>query len=188
MTITRKEFFIKSAAACTTALCCCMGRAQEPAVQQTACDPEELKQVKGRTDAARDRFSALIEKLESSLPEAQRKQLLHELGSHCADTYRSTLLDRYRGNIHGFLEEGRRQWMAEASYDETNGVIDVVDKGPGCSCPMVKEGVTPASFCDCTLGWQEAAYSTILGRPVRAELKESILRGDKRCAYRITVL
>jgi hypothetical protein len=53
---------------------------------------------------------------------------------------------------------------------------------------MVKEGVTPPSFCDCTLGWQEAAYSTILGRPVRAELEESILRGGKKCIYRIRVI
>jgi hypothetical protein len=48
-------------------------------------------------------------------------------------------------------------------------------------------GMTPGSFCDCTLGWQEEAYSEILGRPVKAELEESILRGGKRCVYRMTI-
>ena len=66
-------------------------------------------------------------------------------------------------------------WLSHVLQEQ--GTIRIVDKGPGCSRPMVKEGVTPPSFCDCTLGWQEAAYSTILGRPVRAELEESILRG-----------
>jgi hypothetical protein len=47
--------------------------------------------------------------------------------------------------------------------------------------------MTPGSFCDCTLGWQEEAYSEILGRPVKAELEESILRGGKRCVYRMTI-
>ena len=164
-----------------------MGRAEEPP-SQSSCDPEEMKRVKVRADAARDRFAGLITQIESSLPEPQRKQLLHGLGTWCANTYRASLLDRYKGNIHGFLEEGLRSWMAEAHYDEASGVIRVVDKSPTCSCPMVKDRSTPASFCDCTLGWQETAYSSILGRPVKAELKESILRGDKRCVYEIRVI
>lgn len=185
--ITRKEFLSKCAAASTTGLFCCMGRAEEPP-SQSSCDPEEMKRVKVRADAARDRFAGLITQIESSLPESQRKQLLHGLGTWCANTYRASLLDRYKGNIHGFLEEGLRSWMAEAHYDEASGVIRVVDKSPTCSCPMVKDRSTPASFCDCTLGWQETAYSSILGRPVKAELKESILRGDKRCVYEIRVI
>jgi hypothetical protein len=32
------------------------------------------------------------------------------------------------------------------------------------------------------------AYSTILGRPVTAELEESVLRGGKKCIYRIKVI
>ena len=82
----------------------------------------------------------------------------------------------------------RRLLLHEAVYDEAKGTIRIVDKGPGCSCPMVKEGVTPPSFCDCTLGWQVEAYSTILGRPVTAELEESVLRGGKKCIYRIKVV
>ena len=103
--------------------------------------------------------------------------------------YLSTaLIDRYKGDIEGFLEEGRRNWMAEATYNRTKGTIRIVDKGAACSCPMVKAASTPPSFCDCTLGWQEQTYAEILGRPVKAELEESILRGGKRCVYQITVI
>ena len=38
------------------------------------------------------------------------------------------------------------------------------------------------------MGWREAAYSTILGRPVGAKLEESILRGEKKCIYLIKVI
>ena len=98
------------------------------------------------------------------------------------------MIDRYKGNIKGFLEEDRRNWMVEADYDEAKDTIRIVDKGPSCSCPMVKVEVTPPSFCDCTLGWQVEAYTEILGRPVTAELEESILRGGKKCIYRIKVI
>jgi hypothetical protein len=187
----RKEFLRDCAAAACAAGLCCAGRAPEVKALETeshGCDPKELDDIRNRADAAHLRFSKLIEILDERLPEGERKQILHTLGGKCADTYRSELIDRFRGNIRGFLEEGRRHWMAEAVYDETKGTIRIVDKGPSCTCPMVKVGVTPGSFCDCTLGWQEEAYSEILGRPVKAELEESILRGGKRCVYRITVV
>jgi predicted hydrocarbon binding protein len=37
------------------------------------------------------------------------------------------------------------------------------------------------------LGWQKQTYSAILGKPVEAELEESILRGSGRCVFRIQV-
>ncbi len=186
--ITRKEFFTKCAAACTAGLCCSLGQSQEPAGAQPSCNPEEARQANDRADAARERFAHLLNEMEILGRESERKQLLHGLGGWCAYTYQSELINQYKGNIRGFLEAGLRLWMAEAHYDEAAGTIRVADKFTTCSCPLVKEGVTPPGFCDCTLGWQEAAYSTILGRPVKAELRQSILRGDKRCSYEIRVI
>ena len=186
----RKQFVSECAAAICAAGLCCAGETSKasPETASAACDPEEWQNVNNRADAARLRFAKLVEILEMRLPEQERKKILHVLGGKCADTYRADLIDRYKGNIKGFLEEGRRQWMAEADFDESKGTIRIVDKGPSCSCPMVKVGTTPGSFCDCTLGWQEETYSEILGKPVKAELEESILRGGKRCVYRISVV
>ncbi len=159
--MTNRKDFLKSCAvaACATGLCGVMKiEAQSSNDRNQTCDPKELADNQNRADAARLRFSKLIEVLEARLPEDERRKVLHVLGGKCADTYRSSLINRYKGDIRGFLEEGRRNWMAEATYDETSGSIRIVDKGPHCSCPMVKEGVSPPSFCDCTLGWQEAAY------------------------------
>ena len=187
--MTRKDFARSCAVACATGLCGAGGAHQAYAAEEdSGCSPAELTQIKDRADAARLRFARLVEVLEARVPAEERRHILNALGARCAATYKTALLDRYQGNIHGFLEEGLRQWMAEAHYDAEAGTIRVVDKGPHCTCPMVQEGQTPGSFCDCTLGWQEAAYSAILGRPVKAELEESILRGGKRCVYRMKVL
>ena len=184
----RKEFVTDCAAAICAAGFCCAGKAsaeQADGAVSAARHAKELEEISNRADAARLRFSKLIEILDSQLPKQECKQILHALGGKCAETYRADLIDRYKRNIRGFLEEGRQHWMAEADYDEAKGTIRIVDKGPSCSCPMVKVGTTPGAFCDCTLGWQEQTYSEILGKPVKAELEESILRGGKRCVYRI---
>lgn len=187
--LNRKDFVKCCAAACAAGLGCAgAARKAHAAGESAACNPTELVNLKNRSDAAQFRFARLIETLEKRIPAEERSQLLHALGTRCSDTYRPALIDRYQGNLKGFLEEGLRQWMAEAHYDEAAGTIRVVDKGPSCSCPMVKVGETPGSFCDCTLGWQEATYSRIVGKPVKAELEESILRGGKRCVYRMKIL
>lgn len=188
--MTRKDFVRSCAAAlCATGMCGATSLAEAQSSEETnqPCDAKEITDTRNRSDAASYRFSKLITVLESRVPATERKQILHTLGAACSATYRASLIDRYKGNLRGFLEEGRRNWMAEADYNEATGVLRIVDKGPSCSCPMVKVGATPGSFCDCTLGWQEATYSAILGRPVKAELEESILRGGKRCVYRITL-
>jgi len=189
--INRKDFVKGCAAAICGSGISCTGKSSAAQVAEEHsgdCDLKQLTQVRDRADAARLRFSRLIEIIEDRLPEDRRKAILRALGGRCADTYRAALLDRYKGDIEGFLAEGRRNWMAEATYDKEKGTIRIVDKGPSCSCPMVKVGNTPPSFCDCTLGWQEEAYSEILGKRVKAELEESILRGGKKCVYRITII
>lgn len=172
---------------CAVALCGSCGTA---AVAETpaSCDPKELQSAAVQIDAAQYRFAKLVEQIAENLPEEAGNKLLHGLGRQCAATYKSKLLDRFKGDIHGFLEEGRRSWMAQADYDETAGTLRIVDKQTECVCPAVKKGTTPGKFCECTLGWQEAAYSTVLGKPVVAELEESILRGGKRCMYRIRIV
>ena len=58
-------------------------------------------------------------------------------------------------------------WMTSAEHDRKAGVITIVDRATSCTCPLVKQGLTPAAQCECTLGWQEETYSRILGRPVK---------------------
>jgi predicted hydrocarbon binding protein len=115
---------------------------------------------------------------------ATRNKLLRRLGRYCARE-NSGLTTKHKNDLSGFLQS-IQEWGAKPGYDEAAGTIRVVEARP-CSCPLVKEGVTPPEFCECTLGWQEEAYSTVLGKPVQVFLDESRLRGSDRCVFRIQI-
>ncbi|HBF35650.1 TPA: hypothetical protein DDW35_13895, partial [Candidatus Sumerlaeota bacterium] len=87
----------------------------------------------------------------------------------------------------GFLEQAKREWVEKAEYDEKNKVITIVDRATTCNCPAVQKTAMPGAYCQCSLGWQKYAYSTIVGKPVDVVVVESILRGGKRCAFKITI-
>ncbi|MCJ7783511.1 MAG: hypothetical protein MUP41_06220, partial [Desulfobacterales bacterium] len=94
---------------------------------------------------------------------------------------------KYRGDLQGFLAKVKTAWLEKAEYDEKTGILRVIGKPNPCACPLVKVGRTPADFCNCTLGWQQEAFSTVIGKPVTAEIEETVLRGGERCSFRITV-
>lgn len=181
--MTRDEFF-----KCTLGMCSCaaFGLLPQTAAQAQSGAPE-IDALKWRVNATQRRFAKLIGILNDNLDEPTRKKILESLGRECAREYKS-LLEQYKGNLPGFLDYIQKQWVEKAEYDEKTGKIRVVDKSKTCSCPFVQQSLTPQSFCDCTLGWQKEAYSAVAERPVEVELEESILRGGKRCVFRIQVL
>ncbi len=54
-----------------------------------------------------------------------------------------------------------------------------------CGCPLVRNGVVPLSgtLCYCSRGWVKAVFETLLRKPVRVELEESIGLGGKVCRF-----
>ncbi|MCB2224158.1 MAG: hypothetical protein KQH83_08285 [Actinobacteria bacterium] len=56
-----------------------------------------------------------------------------------------------------------------------------------CHCPWVKESLrggdveVPAVFCACSGGFHKRFWEVVLGRPLHAEVRESVLAGDDRC-------
>jgi len=184
----RKEF-LKT---CASGACSCaalgflLPGAVPEASAQEPLSPEEIGELKWKLNAAQIRFAGLIGVLERTLDEAAMKKVLENLGAECSRSYEK-FFAQYKGNIEGFLDHVRKNWVEKAEYDPSAGTIRITDKAEKCTCPLVKEGTTPGSFCDCTIGWQKAAYSAVLGRPVVAELEESILRGGKRCIFKIRI-
>jgi predicted hydrocarbon binding protein len=144
----------------------------------------EVGALKRKLEAAQLRFAKLVALLGENLDASTRKRIFESLGRECAKQYRG-LTAKYANDIRGFLAAAQQQWVESVEYDEAAGSIRIVDKATTCSCPLVDQSLTPPEFCDCTLGWQKETYSMILGRPVEAEIEESILRGGKRCVFRI---
>lgn len=58
-----------------------------------------------------------------------------------------------------------------------------------CLCPLVETkpaGLSP-TFCNCSLGYVKEMHEQIFKKPVEVELLASVLRGDPRCKFKITV-
>jgi predicted hydrocarbon binding protein len=181
----RKDFLKSCTGMCSCAAFGLLAPADAKA-QSAAPENPEAAALGRKLDAAQARFAALVGILNRELDPPTRTRVLRGLGSACADRYKD-MFDKYKNDLRGFLDYARTEWVEEASFEEGTGTIQVVDRSPKCVCPLVKQGETPGEFCECTLGWQKAAYSTILGKPVEVELVDSVLRGGRRCSFRIRI-
>jgi hypothetical protein len=60
-----------------------------------------------------------------------------------------------------------------------------------CHCPWVKESLKegkpniPATFCSCSAGFHKKRWEVFFDQPLRAEIIESVLKGDDRCKIAI---
>jgi predicted hydrocarbon binding protein len=151
-----------------------------------AAVPVDSELLNRQLEGARERFARLLAVMDEQLDAAARGKILQGLGRECAKDY-GPFFDKYRGDLPGFLEKIKSAWVERTEYNEKTGILRVVGKPAPCACPLVKAGRTQAEFCDCTLGWQQAAFSTVLGKPVSVEIEESVLRGSSRCSFRIGI-
>jgi predicted hydrocarbon binding protein len=184
--LTRSEFF----KGCLMGFCACAAPAAVSAQSASAPANPEVERVKSQLEAARLRYGLLVQILDTKLDETKKREILDALGRECARQYRAMTFEKYRGDIDGFLRfvQGPEGWVEKVDYDKAAGTIRIVDRSTRCSCPLVQRGITPATQCQCTLGWQRETYSAILGQPVDATLEQSILRGDARCVFVVRVL
>lgn len=85
-------------------------------------------------------------------------------------------------------EEIIQNLSKENKYVKING-DEVYMEYPKCFCPHAKKvkGKIPATYCKCSEGWVEKLFETALGRPITAEVKESVIRGNNRCIIRVNL-
>jgi hypothetical protein len=152
----------------------------------SACADEPPKPEDWRFPFIKDRYAKLLEILIDKLDEKQVNEILCQLGRYCAST--SPMAKQHRGDIDGYMSVVKNQYHDDITYDREKGVITSVgQERTECFCPLVGLKKTPKIACNCTLGWQQYTFETVLGKQVRAEIKESVLRGGKRCAMQIHI-
>ena len=134
----------------------------------------------------KERYAKLIEILAGRLDDTTLNEIFRQLGCFCASRY--SLIQKHKGDMDGFIREFKQQANEDVTYDREKGVIAVVGPERGdCYCPLIDKEHTPSKVCECSLGWQQYTYETLLGKKVNVELKESVLRGGKRCVFEIHV-
>lgn len=176
----RKEF-LKN---CACGLCSCTAVGMLAPASSTATETEPVEDW--RFPFIKRRYARLFEVLSEKLSDAELTETLLQLGAYCAST--GQLLQKHRGDIDGFMNEFKKLSGDDIHYDRENGVITVTgSERDQCFCPLVDQKLMSKKICDCSLGWQQYTFETLLGKKVKAELKESILYGNKRCAFQIHV-
>ena len=176
----RKEFLQNCA--CAVCPCAMVGLiAPGEAYAAEAKPPEDW-----RLPFVKKRYAKLIEILSGKVDDSTLNDILRQVGYDCASGY--SLIQQHKGDVDGFIREFKQKANEDITYDRERGIITVV--GPerdNCYCPLNDRSVSSGRVCNCSLGWQQCAYETLLGRKVEVELKESVLRGGKRCVFVVRV-
>ena len=177
----RKEFLRN----CACGVCSCAAVGMITPVSSVA--EEATPAEDWRLPFVKSRYAKLVEILSGKLSDEELSQTLQELGAYCAGTGKD-FYEKYRGNIDAYVSEFKQMTGDDIDYDREKGLITITGAERNeCFCPLVDKALTPKKACDCSQGWQETIYETILEKKVRAELKESILYGNKRCVFQIHI-
>ncbi len=179
----RKQF-LKN---CALGLCTCAAvglpaRAESPAAEATKPEDWRLPFVK-------QRYARLLEILAARVDEKTLNEILVDLGTYCSalgDDWRA----KFRGDLEGFKRAVKQSAAGDnITYDRVTGTITMAsDERTDCFCPLISRfSHTPQVACNCSLGWQQHTWETLLQKPVKVELKESVLRGGRRCVFEIHV-
>ena len=179
----RKEFLN----ACATGLCACAAGALVPVSTLSAAEPSNPEDWRLRF--VKERYAKLVDILSQRMSKAELSATLQELGTCCSAFWEQTVI-KYRGDFDGLSKLIKHGASGDdVSWDREKGVITMTSpERTDCFCPLisVQQHTSPA-VCDCSLGWQKHTWETFLERPVRVEMKETVLRGGKRCIFEIHI-
>jgi hypothetical protein len=112
-------------------------------------------------------------------------EILQKTGRECAKL--GQLGVKFKGDPDGYFAASRKAWGTDFSWDKEKGIITVAVAEGECSCPLVDSKRTLPFFCNCSVGYQKESFENVIGRPVKATLKESKLGGSKRCVFEVTL-
>jgi len=180
----RKEF-LKN---CACAVCVCA--AASTIVPDVASGTETQAPDDWRLRFVKQRYAKLLGILASRMDETTLNETLFELGAYCSGLG-DEWLKKSRGDLEGFRQAVKKGVSGDnITYDWDKGVITMAsDERTDCFCPLNSRAQhTPGVVCHCSLGWQKHTWETLLQKKVSVELKESVLRGGKRCVFEIRIL
>lgn len=98
--------------------------------------------------------------------------------------------------IQSGVREGRTIYVAKIPY-APQAYLDATDPAMkryhACHCPVARESIltrgeeVPPVFCYCSGGFEKLPFDVIFGQPVQVKVLESVLAGDVRCRFAITI-
>ena len=179
----RKDFLKKIS---ISGVCACSGLALLTTKDVIADDNKKQKED-WRIGFSRTRYSQLMEILEPKVSIEKFNEIIQMLGRYCSSTV--AFIQDYKGDLAGYLKELKRHWNEDSLVDIEKGIITIASQErTSCVCPLIETEKVSDNVCNCSLGWQQQTFETVLGKKVEVQIKESIIRGGKRCVFEIKIV
>jgi len=201
--VTRQEFLSSvgraGAGSCLCAMLCAVDAALagEPPPKTSTRPPKD--RATKRTEFLDQWTRRFFDVVDETLDEKTRKKLMMANGRACHREYLKSVgakvtpipfekwaaVVKEKGTDGSIQVEGRTILFQFLSSAET-GQPSIEGT---CLCPLVetKPPGLSATYCLCSLGYVQDIFEQNLGTTVEVELVDSVLRGGKRCKFKITV-
>lgn len=135
-------------------------------------------------------ITSLLVSLKDENPETARRIIKNRAEAHFNDLNLKEKFAPFVGKPELFYDFLKNEWGWILEHDKFAGTIVADENKDYCVCPLIKnkkiEGLN--ALCYCSEGMAEKMFSYVLGRQVKAEVVQSVLRGAKTCKYKITLL
>jgi hypothetical protein len=162
-------------------VCAAAGKRMEPRPL-----PDDAGRLKWWLELSRQQTARMWELLGDILDADQQSEILNQLGRNCAKSIQWA--QQYVGDPEGFFQFMFNRCGEVITYDRDQQVITVVTRERDCDCLLVNSAKISPVYCNCSIGWQQYTYETILGRKVDVTVEKAVVRGDLQCMFRIRVL
>ena len=199
----RKEF-LTSVGLCGASGCSCIlgGRAASLFAQESKAEtPPQAKKPRSqeRIEFAEKWVTRFFDVFDANLDPETRKKLMMANGRACflqwiketGQQIKPVTLERFaywvKSNVKDdtYRIDGSTIYMQYTSAAETGQP----SKEGACLCPFIESkpaGLSP-TYCLCSVGYVKVMHEMRFGRPVEVELLDSVLKGGKRCKFKITL-
>ncbi|MCY6960135.1 hypothetical protein [Clostridium brassicae] len=132
-------------------------------------------------------LNELLNSIEKNCSQENCALLLEGCGA-CHYKSMEHMLEKYVGDLQGFINFMVKKHGQIITYDEAKNIILVDENKSYCVCPinqcMNGKKVSPA-LCHCSASMTQKMISKITGKEVKSRVVTSVLRGDKSCVYEI---
>jgi predicted hydrocarbon binding protein len=206
-TMNRKEFLAKAGKVCACAAAAAAAGGLTKVVAQEAISeakpdslpkPAEPRAVK-RMEFTEGWVKRFFDAVDGTLDQATRKKLMMANGKACylawiKDTkqeIKPITLEQFKKWVDTQVKDGSYRVEGNVIYFQYMGAAETglpADEN-ACLCPLVEtkpDSLSP-TYCFCSVGYVKEMHEGYLNRPVDVELMDSVLKGGKRCQFKITV-
>jgi hypothetical protein len=154
--------------------------------KEIVVNSEEYKILKWKYEFTQDKVNNLLKIINDDFGIDETDRIIKSLGCACAKAI--PFIVENKGKLDSYFTVLKEKWgeIGEINKDQNEIILTTPERD--CVCPLIKKGETSSQFCNCSLGWQKFAYETILDKKVEVEILESILRGSRKCKFRIRII